>query len=68
MWLRMTYLDADQNVLRVDGEYGDLQLAFDRGAEWIQAGTAIENPYFGSTMFDCGRITETLKTFDAGDR
>jgi hypothetical protein len=29
MWLRMTYLDGNENVLRVDGEYGDLQLAFD---------------------------------------
>ena len=29
MWLRITYRDAADQVLRVDGEYGDLQLQMD---------------------------------------
>ncbi len=32
-----------------------------RGAEWIQAGEEIANPYFGATMLRCGEITEELK-------
>jgi Cu(I)/Ag(I) efflux system membrane fusion protein len=28
-----------------------------RGADWLQAGEQITNPYFGSKMFRCGEIT-----------
>ncbi len=31
-----------------------------KGAEWIQAKEAVENPYFGSQMFRCGDRHETL--------
>ncbi len=35
-------------------------MAFDfEGAEWIQRGTEINNPYFGSEMLRCGDIQET---------
>jgi Cu(I)/Ag(I) efflux system membrane fusion protein len=36
-------------------------MAFDNlGANWLQRGTEVENPYWGSAMFRCGDITETL--------
>lgn len=31
-----------------------------RGASWLQAGTTIDNPYFGAMMRRCGVIQETL--------
>lgn len=32
-------------------------MAFDnRGARWLQASTAIANPYFGASMFSCGSV------------
>jgi len=35
-------------------------MAFDfKGAKWIQRGTEINNPYFGSQMLRCGDIQET---------
>jgi Cu(I)/Ag(I) efflux system membrane fusion protein len=36
-------------------------MAFDgRGADWLQRGEAIDNPYFGAAMRRCGRIVETF--------
>ncbi len=36
-------------------------MAFDfEGAKWIQRGTEINNPYFGSEMLRCGDIQETM--------
>lgn len=32
-----------------------------KGANWISKETAIKNPYYGSKMMTCGKITETLK-------
>ncbi len=34
----------------------------DRGAMWLQAEREIANPYFGSTMYGCGEITDELST------
>ena len=31
-----------------------------RGADWLQAKERTENPYFGSAMFRCGTMTETI--------
>lgn len=31
-----------------------------RGADWIQATEGVENPYYGSKMFKCGSLEETL--------
>jgi len=31
-----------------------------RGADWLQTSTGVENPYFGSKMFKCGKVTDTL--------
>ncbi len=42
-------------------------MAFDfEGAKWIQRGTEINNPYFGSEMLRCGDIQETMPPIDAG--
>jgi hypothetical protein len=30
-------------------------------AYWISAEQAIKNPYYGSTMLTCGKVTETIK-------
>ncbi len=35
----------------------------DQGAEWIQAGTVVDNSYFGESMLSCGEIRSTV---DAG--
>ena len=33
-----------------------------RGGYWLQNRESTENPYFGSAMFKCGEITETIIT------
>jgi len=35
-------------------------MAFEEGADWLQVGEQIENPYFGESMFRCGEIREVL--------
>ncbi|RMH29745.1 MAG: DUF3347 domain-containing protein, partial [Planctomycetota bacterium] len=36
-------------------------MAFDnRGADWLQRGDTINNPYFGASMLRCGEIRETF--------
>lgn len=35
-------------------------MAFENGADWLQVGESLENPYFGEKMFRCGEITEVL--------
>ncbi len=43
-------------------------MAFDnRGAEWLQRGVTINNPYFGSTMLRCGDITERIAPAPAAE-
>lgn len=32
-----------------------------KGADWISKEAVIKNPYYGSKMLSCGKITETLK-------
>jgi len=31
------------------------------GADWVQADKNIRNPYFGSSMLKCGKVTETYR-------
>ncbi len=31
-----------------------------KGADWLQTKTVVENPYFGAKMFKCGKVTDTL--------
>jgi len=36
-------------------------MAFDhRGARWLQADAPVRNPYFGSAMLDCGKLTDRI--------
>jgi Cu(I)/Ag(I) efflux system membrane fusion protein len=40
-------------------------MAFDsKGANWLQGEEGVENPYFGSSMFECGSVTENLTVTD----
>jgi Cu(I)/Ag(I) efflux system membrane fusion protein len=40
-------------------------MAFDnKGADWLQRGTQINNPYFGASMLRCGEIRETFLPVD----
>ena len=56
------------NAIRQFGSAGDNSLfvyhcpmAFDgRGGDWIQNKEGTENPYYGSRMFQCGSMKETL--------
>ena len=42
--------------------------AFDfRGADWLQSGEEVENPYFGSTMFRCGTLDESFGPASEGE-
>ncbi|MHC4923558.1 MAG: efflux RND transporter periplasmic adaptor subunit [Planctomycetota bacterium] len=60
--------DALHPVIREGGDdrLGKLYLvhcpmAFDhKGADWLAREPKVENPYFGSDMFSCGDVTETL--------
>lgn len=36
-------------------------------ADWLQTGKDVENPYYGSEMFDCGEVTATIKPSGGGD-
>jgi Cu(I)/Ag(I) efflux system membrane fusion protein len=37
-------------------------MAFDNaGAEWLQRGEQIDNPYFGASMLRCGEIRREFK-------
>lgn len=60
------------SVIALLGRFGDpleapLRLAFcpmafsGRGAEWVQRGEAIDNPYFGATMRRCGEVRATVE-------
>ena len=35
-------------------------MAFGRGADWLQLGKKIRNPYYGSSMLGCGSVVEDL--------
>lgn len=46
-------------------------MAFDnRGADWLQRGDTINNPYFGASMLRCGEIRETFapRSIGGGER
>ena len=38
-----------------------------KGADWIQSTEGTENPYYGSKMFKCGDLTESIKGRGAKD-
>lgn len=41
-------------------------MAFDnKGADWLQRGETINNPYFGASMLRCGDVRETFEPLDS---
>jgi Cu(I)/Ag(I) efflux system membrane fusion protein len=38
-----------------------------REGDWLQGSEGTENPYYGSEMFQCGSMTETLNSEQGGD-
>ncbi len=67
---RMQFKNMSQAVIDLQGKFGNVSretlytancpMAFDfTGGKWIQRGTEIHNPYFGSEMLRCGDIQET---------
>ena len=41
-------------------------MAFDnKGADWLQRGTQINNPFFGDQMLRCGEVRESFPPLDA---
>jgi len=68
---RTAFQLLSESMIRVAKQFGPGNLdalytyhcpmAFDnRGADWLQVKREAENPYFGSAMFACGEITQTL--------
>jgi membrane fusion protein, copper/silver efflux system len=65
-FLRLSALT--KQLLQVFGNPLDqpVRLAFcpmansDQGAEWIQAGTVVDNSYFGESMLSCGEVRATV--------
>ncbi|MGV6814480.1 MAG: efflux RND transporter periplasmic adaptor subunit [Phycisphaerales bacterium] len=70
---RIAFESMTEAVLELQSEFGNTTgetlytafcpMAFDfKGAKWIQRGTDIRNPYFGSEMLTCGDIQETTQS------
>lgn len=32
-----------------------------KGANWLSKENVVKNPYYGSMMLSCGKVTETIK-------
>ena len=32
-----------------------------KGADWLSKENEVKNPYYGSMMLGCGKVTETIK-------
>jgi hypothetical protein len=44
-------------------------MAFDfQGADWLQRGRTINNPYFGAEMLRCGQVTDEVSGQEGGAR
>ena len=53
---------AKQGLLKGEFNEAFCPMAFDwKGASWLQKGTKINNPYFGSQMLRCGEIKQTYE-------
>lgn len=33
----------------------------EKGATWLSKENVVKNPYYGSMMLSCGKVTETIK-------
>jgi hypothetical protein len=61
MWLRLTYKDADDQVVRVDGEYGDLQLQMD-----INGDSVVDQNDTVRTLLDLGGTNTRIYELHGG--
>jgi len=76
---REGFLLLSNNLIRVSKQFGDglklpviiyhCPMAFEnKGADWLQNKDGVENPYFGSIMFKCGREVEVISSAaESGD-
>jgi Cu(I)/Ag(I) efflux system membrane fusion protein len=73
--LRQAFAALSQALLAIHAEVGQpgrqplyrvhCPMAFDnQGADWIQAGRQVTNPYFGARMLRCGEVRATLPGSD----
>lgn len=69
---RNVFRDVSQQIATILRVFGNptnhtVRLAFcpmalaGEGAEWVQTASAIENPYFGSSMHSCGEVHEVVE-------
>lgn len=67
---RLSFEQMSEGIMSLQDRFGNqasetiytayCPMAFDfKGAKWIQRGTEVNNPYFGSEMLRCGDIEET---------
>lgn len=70
--LRIRFEDMSRAAIDMQRHFGNhadqaasiayCPMAFDfSGAEWLQRGTEVNNPYFGASMLRCGDIQETFE-------
>lgn len=78
--LRVPFEDLSRGILALAHRFGHdrsaplflvhCPMAFDnRGADWLQDGRTVVNPYFGASMLRCGEVREELapRAADAAD-
>lgn len=68
--LRESFRDASSTILALENTFGHAgdatvyearcPMAFGTGASWLQTALQVENPFYGSEMFDCGSIQNTF--------
>ena len=75
---RLSFEQMSQAIMDLQDRFGNAAdetiytafcpMAFDfKGAKWIQRGTEISNPYFGSEMLQCGDIQETHQSINRSE-
>tara|TARA_R110002073_G_scaffold336260_1_gene531364 strand:- start:99554 stop:101632 length:2079 start_codon:yes stop_codon:yes gene_type:complete len=75
---RLSFEQMSQAIMNLQDRFGNAAdetiytafcpMAFDfKGAKWIQRGTEISNPYFGSEMLRCGDIQETHQSINRSE-
>ncbi|MFP6582054.1 MAG: efflux RND transporter periplasmic adaptor subunit [Candidatus Hydrogenedentota bacterium] len=68
--VRETFREASSAILTLENSFGhagdatvyeaSCPMAFGIGASWLQTSGQVENPFYGSEMFDCGSIKNTF--------
>ncbi len=74
---RVLFEDMSEAVITLQRRFGhrgseqwyiaNCPMAFDnQGADWLQRGEQINNPYFGASMLRCGSIRESFEPLNGG--